>query len=44
MHDNEKKRQYNYCIVDTYDYYSMEEHNIFKYFNQKVLDKYEVQI
>ena len=44
MHDSERKRQYNYCIVDTYDHYSTDEHIILKYFNQKVLDKYEVQI
>jgi hypothetical protein len=41
---NEKKRNFAYNIVDTYDYFNPEDKMICKYFSQTIIDKFEVQI
>lgn len=42
--ENEKKRNFAYNIVDTYDYFNPEDKIIMKYFSQTKVDKYEVQL
>jgi hypothetical protein len=41
--ENEKKRNFAYSIVDTYDYFNAEDMMIAKYFGQSRVDKFEVQ-
>ena len=44
MNENDKNREFAYNIVDTHDYYSMDQHSLEKHFNQKGFDKYEVDV
>lgn len=41
--ENEKKRNFAYNIVDTYDYFNPEDKMISKYFSQTKIDKLELQ-
>ena len=44
IREGEKKRSFNYNIVDTYDYFSVEEQAIIKHFGHATLDKFEMKI
>lgn len=41
--DYEKKRNFNYNIVDTYDYFHDQEKSILKFFGNTNVDKFESQ-
>ncbi len=41
--ENEKKRNFAYNVVDTYDYFNPDDKMICKYFSQSRIDKFEVQ-
>ena len=42
--EGEKKRKFNYNIVDTYDYFSVEDQEIVRHFGHSKVDKFEQQI
>lgn len=42
--DNDKKRSFAYNIVDTFDYFSMDEYALIKHFNHNSKDRLEMQI
>ena len=42
--EGEKKRKFNYNIVDTYDYFSVEDQEIIRHFGHSKVDKFEQQI
>lgn len=44
IREGEKKRDFNYNIVDTYDYFSVEDQEIIKHFVHSKVDKFEEQI
>lgn len=41
--ENDKRRNFAYNIVDTFDYYSVEEHAMLKHFGPNTNDKFEMQ-
>ena len=44
IREGEKKRKFNYNIVDTYDYFSVEDQEINRHFGHSKVDKFEQQI